>query len=105
MGDKIDVAKQYIKARLAEDIPTILGLVTDDIVLESQRDGTHTGKEAFEAYLKKTKPTGKWQDPEADGDKVVIKGSVTVMFIPFSVISIFEFSSDGKISKIEIKKA
>jgi ketosteroid isomerase-like protein len=37
MVDKVALASQYIKARLAEDNDTVLSLVTDDIVLVSQR--------------------------------------------------------------------
>jgi hypothetical protein len=68
------------------------------------RDGTHEGKEAFTKYLKSVKPTGKWQDPVLEGDQVVIKGTVTVMFINWSVASFLDFNDDGKITKIEIKR-
>jgi hypothetical protein len=131
MADKVALASQYIKARLAEENDTCLSLVSDDIVLVSQkyasppkthsahfdrfwflngwlwpsrRDGTHEGKEAFGKYLKAVKPTGKWQDPVEEGDQVVIKGSVTVMFIPWSVACFLEFNADNKINKIEIKR-
>ncbi|ELR24868.1 uncharacterized protein ACA1_175430 [Acanthamoeba castellanii str. Neff] len=104
MVDKVALASQYIKARLAEDNDTVLSLVTDDIVLVSQRDGTHEGKEAFTKYLKSVKPTGKWQDPVLEGDQVVIKGTVTVIFINWSVASFLDFNDDGKITKIEIKR-
>jgi hypothetical protein len=68
------------------------------------RDGTHEGKEAFAKYLKAVKPTGKWQDPVLEGEQVVIKGAVTVMFINWSVASFLEFNDEGKITKIEIKR-
>ena len=36
-SDKVALASQYIKARLAEDNDTVLSLVADDIVLVSQK--------------------------------------------------------------------
>merc|ERR1711879_703648 len=104
MVDKVALASQYIKARLAEDNDTVLSLVADDISLVSQKDGTHEGKEAFAKYLKSVKPTGKWQDPVLEGEQVIIKGTVTVMFINWSVASFLHFNDEGKINKIEIKR-
>eukprot|EP01089_Gocevia_fonbrunei_P018762 TRINITY_DN643_c0_g1_i1.p1 TRINITY_DN643_c0_g1~~TRINITY_DN643_c0_g1_i1.p1 ORF type:complete len:121 (-),score=28.33 TRINITY_DN643_c0_g1_i1:44-361(-) len=104
MADKVEIVKQYMKARMAEDHATLLSLVSDDVVVESSRDGKHEGKDAYTAYLKKIKPTGTWEDPVADGDQVLVKGKVTVMFIPWSVGSHFTFNSDGKISHINTAK-
>jgi ketosteroid isomerase-like protein len=104
MVDKVAIAAQYMKARLAEDKQTLLGLVSDDVTLISSRDGTHQGKEAFAKYLEAVKPTGKWEDPVLEGDQVVVKGSVTILFIPWSVASYFTFNEEGKITKIEIKR-
>ena len=103
-----------------------MALCADDVVLESSKDGTKSGKAEFKAYLEKVfyvssslsvdtsfifavcfqnGPKGTWQDPVADGDNVIVMGKVSFMMIPVSVKAVFSFNSDDKITKIVIGKA
>lgn len=61
---KLDIVKQYQKARQDEDLDTILGMVADNIKFVSSRDGTFEGKEAFSKYLhdNKSPPKSEWEE-------------------------------------------
>ncbi|KAI9031506.1 hypothetical protein DFJ74DRAFT_702514 [Hyaloraphidium curvatum] len=105
MPTDLEVANAYFKCRLANDVNGALALVTDDVVLESSRDGKFSGKEELKKYLEKTPPTGTWDEAATleDGHPV-IKGKVKFMFIPVSVKATFTIR-DGKVAHITIGQA
>jgi ketosteroid isomerase-like protein len=49
---QVEIVKNYMAARIAGDVDTVASMVSDDIVLVSERDGTKTGKTEFIAYIK-----------------------------------------------------
>ncbi len=70
-------AQKYFEHRTAGDVDACLEMVTDDIVMNSEKEGVISGKKAFGEYLKKTPAQGTWGTPEALADGTVrIKGSV-----------------------------
>ncbi len=120
-------AQKYFEHRTAGDVDACLAMVTDDIVMNSEKEGVVSGKKAFEEYLKKTPAQGTWGTPEALADGTIrIKGSVkfggaysslglaplvlsnsTVLtkkigFIPVTVYGKFTFDAAGKISKLSV---
>jgi len=100
----INVANQYIKFRLAGDHYKILNLCTEDVILDSERDGVYSGKTELFEYLTKIKPSGKWESAQLLGtDKVSIQGIVSILWMDWKVIAIFSYDR-GKIKKIELKK-
>lgn len=103
----VEIAQKYMDERQCLNNENVLALVADSIVLQSGRDGTHSGIEAFKSYLSKVGPCGKWQNAQYDPkrEKVVIHGKVKIFFIEISVISVFEFDKDHKITKIDIGRA
>ena len=106
---QLDAADRYFDLRTANKIEEIFDydLFTNDIVIDSFRDGIKTCKEEVKTYLTSTQPRGTWQKAEVDTDgKVVIKGNVW-MIITINIIARFYFNENGrgnKISRIELRK-
>eukprot|EP01088_Endostelium_zonatum_P011374 TRINITY_DN254_c0_g1_i1.p1 TRINITY_DN254_c0_g1~~TRINITY_DN254_c0_g1_i1.p1 ORF type:complete len:116 (-),score=34.98 TRINITY_DN254_c0_g1_i1:55-366(-) len=100
----VELVSKYVQARQAGRNDEVLGYVADNITLNSAKDGEHSGKDAFSAYLSKVPPTGTWEAPVEEGGKVVVKGKVKYLLMNWDVISEFTVSGD-KITHIEIKRA
>ena len=101
---RIQAAQKYMTARLAGKHEDVLRLVTDDIQLESSRDGRVVGKKQFKAYLQKAKPTGTWEAARwnyAIG-KAEIRGRVKILMVRVGVIAHFGFDRHGKINQIYV---
>eukprot|EP01097_Dermamoeba_algensis_P009304 TRINITY_DN6526_c0_g1_i1.p1 TRINITY_DN6526_c0_g1~~TRINITY_DN6526_c0_g1_i1.p1 ORF type:complete len:104 (-),score=29.80 TRINITY_DN6526_c0_g1_i1:48-359(-) len=99
----VDIVQKYMDARMGQKHEEVVNYVTDDVVLISAKDGTHSGKEAFLKYVKNTPPTGTWEKPQEAGSQVTVAGKVRFLMMDWNVKSYFDFSND-KISKIEIKR-
>eukprot|EP00123_Amoebidium_parasiticum_P021324 comp6548_c0_seq1/m.2319 comp6548_c0_seq1/g.2319 ORF comp6548_c0_seq1/g.2319 comp6548_c0_seq1/m.2319 type:complete len:108 (-) comp6548_c0_seq1:373-696(-) len=106
MAAHLSTAQQYMNHRLASQTDACLSFLTDDIVIETPREGTHTGKAAVREYLEKTKPNGTWEAPSFDAanGKVVIPGKVKVGFVGVSLLAAFDFEEGGKIKHIAINR-
>ncbi|OWZ17795.1 hypothetical protein PHMEG_0008217 [Phytophthora megakarya] len=106
--EHVDTVKQYVALRLEKRTKETLQLVSDDIQLYSQRDGSYQGKQQFQVYLEKTKIEGKWETPtieDGDDEHVVVRGVVKIFYIPISVKSTFSFDDEGHICSIHTGKA
>lgn len=108
MGDvqsrRVKIAERYIQARLAGRTSEILGLVSDDIRLESSRDGTFVGKKAFEKYLTKAKATGTWKQPtwNTKRNMAEITGHINILMVKIGVVAYLGFNRRGKINNISV---
>lgn len=102
--DKVKQVEAYMRARLANEIPKCMALVTDDIRMFSAKDGTFKGIKEFEQYLKTTKPTGQFDKPVANGDTVDVNGNVRVFGMKIGVTAKFQFRN-GQISDINIGRS
>jgi hypothetical protein len=105
----LNLVKSYMQLRIDGKINNLLDLLTDNIVLVSERDGEFIGKQKVKAYLEKTKPSGTWAEPrlslsQPEGVTIVVPGQVTFLFMTFDVIASFSVVQGLKISKIEIKR-
>lgn len=97
--------KEYGKHRLASDFESIFKLCSENITIESERDGKFVGKEQVLNYFEKVSPQGSWQEPRAlSSTCVAVQGTVSVLFINVSVVAYYEFDSSGKIKKVQIKR-
>ncbi|GMF46454.1 unnamed protein product [Phytophthora fragariaefolia] len=98
-------AKPCVALRLEKRTTETLQLVSDDVELYSQRDGSYRGKEQLRAYLDKAKVEGSWQPPAVEHGAVVVRGVVQILLVPISVKSVFTFTADGRICGIHASKA
>lgn len=101
---KIELTKQYYDARLEGNIEKCLTFVSDDIYLDSERNGKFRGKIEFEKYLKDHPFEGTWGQPYMESLHVRIDGKVKMFFISVGVKFIVYFDNCGKISKAFIRK-
>ena len=100
----VETAEKYMSARLAGRNDEILRLVSDDVKLESSRDGTVVGADNFSSYLSRVKPTGNWKPAtwnKAMG-KAEVQGNVRILMINVPVIAHFGFNRGGKINQIYV---
>lgn len=103
MSDHVDVVKKYRDYRREGDVDGALALCNADIVVQSERDGTHEGKEAVRAYMEKVKPSGEWQEPCAlDSGRVYVQGKVEAFRMLWDVVGLFDFDGDDRIEKIKL---
>eukprot|EP00005_Dracoamoeba_jomungandri_P002767 CAMPEP_0174250186 /NCGR_PEP_ID=MMETSP0439-20130205/439_1 /TAXON_ID=0 /ORGANISM="Stereomyxa ramosa, Strain Chinc5" /LENGTH=104 /DNA_ID=CAMNT_0015330189 /DNA_START=13 /DNA_END=327 /DNA_ORIENTATION=+ len=101
---KSEIVKQYIELRDAEKNDELLELFADDCSVTS-KGKKHAGKEGVAAYFKDEKPKkSEWQEPEEDGNKVVLKGKVRVLMMWWNVQATYEFDSDDKITSVVVER-
>lgn len=100
----LKAADRYIAARLAGKASDILALVSSDVTLTSSRDGSYVGRKAFEGYLEKVPPTGKWERAEWNKPlkRAEVRGMVKVVFVPVPVLAHFTFDKRGLINAIYV---
>lgn len=98
--DQVQIVKQYVASRFAKDTVKTLQLVSEDVELYSQRDGTFRGVHEMRKYLDETKIEGKWEAPAIEDGQVVVRGVVRIFYVPISVKSVFSFDAQGLICRI-----
>lgn len=101
---RVQTADRYMAARLAGRTDEVLRLVTNDVQLESSRDGKITGKDSFKQYLARVKPTGMWKRAtwnRAMG-KAEVLGNVKILMVNVGVIAHFGFDRSGKINQVYV---
>lgn len=61
----------------------LLDLVSEDVVLDSSRDGHFEGRPSFEAYVRRVKPTGRWQQAywNTAANRAEVIGIVKVLMV------------------------
>jgi len=104
MEAKLTTAKKYFEYRMKGKNEEILHLVTDDIFLESERDGKYRGKEEFKRYLNEIKPTGAWGEPVAKEETVVIPGTVRYLMMNWNVLGTCTFDENNLINEIKLAR-
>lgn len=101
----IESTERYMTARMAGRHDDVLRLVTDDVVLDSSRDGRVEGKRKFGDYLRRVKACGTWQKAEWNDLLGVtqIEGKVKILMLNVNVMARFGFDHrSGKIQNITI---
>lgn len=99
------LVEQYLHYRSTNNLPKLIALLSDNIVIESERDGVHSGKKEASKYYQEIKASGKWEQPvQTAYNEVEVKGSVYVLFLTFGVKATFTFDDDNLIEKIVIKR-
>lgn len=100
----VQAADRYIAARLAGNAAGVLALVAGDVTLTSSRDGRYVGRKAFEGYLAKVPPSGKWEAAEWNKPlkRAEVRGMVKVVFVPIPVVAHFSFDKKGLINAIYV---
>ena len=101
---KLTIAKQYFAYRMQEKNTELLQLVADDILLESERDGTYRGREEFKKYLDSIKPSGTWGEPVVQGENVVIPGKIRFLMMDWNVLGTCSFNKDNLINHIKLAR-
>lgn len=107
-AEQLATAKKYMDARLANNAQAALAVMSPNIVLTSQRDGSFKGLAEVESYLRKTPPEGEWSKPYLDQATGLVKFDGRIKFakvVPISVKSFFLFGADGKVEEIFVGKA
>ncbi|KAL6073173.1 hypothetical protein QOT17_005140 [Balamuthia mandrillaris] len=104
MGDSVQIVKDYLQARMANDVPALLKYIADDIVFVNEKEGKQSGKDNFEKFVKANGPKGKWDEPQAEGDAIIVKGHISMGFIKVKLQSTFKVNSEGKINYSELKR-
>jgi hypothetical protein len=80
---RVRAAQQYMEWRKEGRVKEVLGLVSENIVLESSRDGRVSGRSKFEEYLRNVKPTGTWAPATWNSEKSrpEICGTVKILMV------------------------
>lgn len=101
---RLQTAEQYMSARLQGRNEDVLRLVTDDVLLNSSREGMVVGASDFSSYLSRVKPTGTWKAATWNKSigKAEILGNVKILMISVPVIAHFGFDRGAKISQIYV---
>lgn len=102
--EQVELAQRYMSARLAGRTEEVLRLVSDDVRLESSRDGKVEGREQFRKYLTRVKPIGTWKAATWNREigKAEILGSVRIFLVNISVVARMGFNRAGKINEIYV---
>lgn len=82
----------------------LLSLVSDDVQLQSSRDGTYVGKDQFSHYLDKVKPTGTWENAtwNEEIERAQILGTVRFLMVNVGVVAHMGFDKSDKINRIYV---
>lgn len=93
-----------MSARLAGRTDEVLRLVSDDVRLESSRDGRFQGRHQFRRYLEKVKPTGTWKQATWNSaiGKAEVLGNVRILMVNVGVVAHMGFNRAGKINDIYV---
>lgn len=102
--NRLQTAESYMQLRMAGNKQKLLGLVSDDIELQSSRDGSFVGKQQFSSYLDSVKPTGTWKNAtwNKDGNRAEILGNVRIFMVNIGVIAHMKFNNSGRINRIYV---
>lgn len=103
------LAAAYMTARAAGAVAPIANLVTPNVTMESQRDGTIRGAAALAAYCEaKGAAPGTWGDPVpvdgANDGRVRVDGVVTWLGVRMRVAAVFGCES-GRIAWIGVGRS
>lgn len=101
---RVELAQRYMSARLAGRTEEILELVSDDVRLESSRDGKLEGREQFRKYLTRVKPVGTWKAATWNREigRAEILGSVKILLVNVGVVARMGFNKAGQINEIYV---
>lgn len=93
-----------MQLRKAGRVEELLRLVSDDVVLESSRDGRHAGRDGLERYVRRVKPVGRWEKAAWNEEmgRAEIKGLVKILVVSVNVTAHFGFDRRGKINQIYV---
>lgn len=100
----LNTLNQYFQFRRAGDTNACLQLMSPDVVLVSQKDGTFQGKDGLRQYLQKNPFQGEWNRPYySPVDRCYrADGLVKIFFLPVRVKILCDLNSEGLIKKVWI---
>ena len=101
---QLDVMMAYLHYRKNGEISKCLELMSDNIVIISEKDGTVKGKKEVEKYLEKNKFQGDWSLPywSTEDKSIRIDGKVKLYMLPFNVKILAKFDNNDKINNVWI---
>jgi hypothetical protein len=103
-GRCVRVAQQYMVYRQQGRVEELLRLVSDDVALDSSRDGRYHGKGELEQYFRRIKPRGMWEPAtwNARERRAEIHGVVRILRWNVKVLAHFGFNGKGEINRIYV---
>jgi len=104
---QLEALKQYLAYRKQNQVEECLSMMSPEIVLVSQRDGTFRGHSELKQYLTNNPYQGTWDQPywsETD-DSIRVDGVVTIFFFDVSVKILIKLDQSNLIEHIYIGKA
>ena len=105
-NDLIDATISYLERRKNNRVIELVNMCSDNIVIDSERDGIFRGKEEVTKYYTDNKAVkGDWDQPyQTDTRTVVVTGRVYFLFLTFNIKATFDYNVIGKIVKITIRR-
>jgi len=100
------LVNRYLHFRKEGNVEELMKLLSDKIVIDSQRDGVFTGRgEVYRYYQEYSVPNGTWEEPQyINYNTIEVNGTVKFFLFSFKVRGVFYFDGDNKIEKIIIRK-
>ena len=105
-NDLVDATISYLELRKENRVTDLVNMCSDNIVIDSERDGIFRGKEEVTGYYTDNKAVkGDWDQPyQTDTRTVVVTGRVYFLFLTFHIKATFDYNVIGKIVKITIRR-
>ena len=102
----IELVNSYLELRKNNRVNELVNMCSDNIVIDSERDGLFRGRDEVTKYYTDNKAVkGDWDKPyQTDTRTVVVTGRVYFLFLTFNIKATFDFNVIGKIIKITIRR-
>ena len=97
----------YLRYRQQGDIEGCLGLMSEKVVLVSEKDGQFRGKNELRRYLHKNPFQGQWSRPylsQAE-DMIRVDGTVKILFVSIKVKILVKLNSSNEIEYVYVGRA
>lgn len=104
---QLETLSRYMGYRKQNQVEKCLSMMSSEIILVSQRDGTFRGHRELSQYLTNNPYQGTWGQPywsETDAS-IRVDGVVTIFFFPVSVKILVKLNQSNLIEHIYIGKA
>ena len=97
----------YLQYRQQGDIEACLGLMSENVVLVSEKDGQFQGKKELRKYLEKNPFQGKWSQPymSPTDNMFRVDGTVKILFMSIKVRISVKLNSSGEIEYVYVGRA
>jgi hypothetical protein len=102
--EQLDICQRYLDCRQNGDIEGCLELMSDQIILTSEKDGTFRGRTEMRRYLQSNPYQGTWGRPywsEADRS-IRVDGKARVYLVSFKVKILTRIGDRGLIESVYV---